>query len=137
MDLAQKLNLLFRKKIVQLIKFGTVGLLGMAIDFMVTYFFKEQLHFNPYLANALGFALAVVNNYLVNRKWTFKSHEKAMGKQFAQFLLIALIGLGLNTGCIYVLQLLHIPFYIAKCLAIALVFVWNYTLNSTLTFNKN
>lgn len=137
MDLARKLNLLFKKKILQLLKFGMVGLLGMGIDFTATYFFKEQVQLNAYLANSIGFGLAVINNYLINRFWTFKSKETAIGKQFLQFFFIALIGLVLNTACIYLLQLAQLPFYLAKLMAIALVFIWNYSLNSTLTFHKN
>lgn len=138
MDLAQKNSPLFKKKIIQLFKFGMVGLSGLLIDFSVTYFFKEQLHFNPYLANTLGFSFAVVNNYLINRAWTFKSKEQAIIKQFGKFLLIAMIGLGLNTLCIYLLQQqLHLPFYLAKLIAIIIVFAWNYTINATLTFSKN
>ena len=138
MDLAQKNNPLFKKKIIQLFKFGMVGLSGLLIDFSVTYFFKEHLHFNPYLANILGFCFAVVNNYLINRAWTFKSKEQAIIQQFGKFLLIAMIGLGLNTLCIYLLQQqLHLPFYLAKLIAIVIVFAWNYTINATLTFSKN
>lgn len=138
MDLAQKNNPLSKKKIIQLFKFGMVGLSGLVIDFSITYFFKEHLHFDPYLANALGFGFAVVNNYFINRIWTFKNKEKAIMQQFAKFLLIALIGLGLNTLCIYMLhQQLHLPFYVAKLMAIVLVFAWNYTINATLTFSKN
>lgn len=138
MDLAQKNNPLFKRKIIQLFKFGIVGLSGLVIDFSITYFFKEQLHFDPYLANAFGFSFAVVNNYFLNKIWTFKNKEKAIVQQFAKFLLVAIIGLALNTFCIYLLhQQLHVPFYISKLIAIVLVFAWNYTINATLTFNKN
>jgi Predicted membrane protein len=138
MDLAQKNSPLFKRKIVQLFKFGIVGLSGLMIDFSITYFFKEQLHFDPYLANAIGFSFAVVNNYFINKIWTFKNKEKAIIQQFAKFLLVAVIGLALNTLCIYLLhQQLHILFYVSKFMAIVLVFVWNYTINATLTFNKN
>jgi putative flippase GtrA len=126
-----------KANLIKLLKFGMVGLSGLVIDFGITYLFKEYLKWDKYAANTCGFSVAVVNNYFINRIWTFNSQEKKIAKQFTQFLLIALIGLGLNTLAIYLLETkLHIPFYMAKFIAILLVFIWNFTANATLTFKK-
>jgi putative flippase GtrA len=43
----------------RIIKFGLTGLLGMAIDFGATWLCKEKIKINKYIANAIGFTLAV------------------------------------------------------------------------------
>ncbi|MEE1946795.1 GtrA family protein [Pedobacter sp. KR3-3] len=137
MDITRLTTLTANKKIQQFFKFGLVGFSGLAIDFVMTYLLKDQLHIDQYLANTIGFGTAVINNYLLNKIWTFKNKDKNHAKQFIRFALIATIGLCLNTLCILGLQQLHIPFYPAKLMAIAVVFVWNFTANATITFKEH
>ncbi len=137
MDLTRLTSITANPKIQQFFKFGVVGFCGLVIDFAVTYLLKDHLQINQYLANAIGFALAVINNYLLNKSWTFKNRDKNHAQQFARFALIALIGLGLNSLCILGLQQLQIPFYLAKFMAIAIVFVWNFVANATITFKPH
>jgi putative flippase GtrA len=127
-----------KSKVTQLIKFGIVGCSGLVIDFAITYFFKEYVGLNRFIANALGFGAAVTNNYFIHRFWTFKNNEKRIAQQFLKFLMVSIIGLGLNTLCIYTIQQWgHLSFYVAKFIAIVLVFIWNYTINAQITFKKN
>ena len=119
------------------IKFGVVGFVGLLLDFGVTYLVKEKLRWNKYLANSLGFAIAATSNYLLNRAWTFKSADPAIAVQFSKFLLIAVIGLLLNTLILFLLtDKGRFNFYLAKFCAIALVFVWNFSLNYLYTFAR-
>lgn len=125
------------ERILQVFKFGIVGLIGMAIDFSITWLFKEKFKVNKYLANAFGLIFAVTNNYIINRIWTFKSNSTSWEEEFLKFLIVSLVGLGLNTLIIYLFHQRKegVNFYVAKLIAIVIVFVWNYTLNSLFTFN--
>lgn len=137
MDLTRLTTIAANKKLQQFFKFGLVGFSGLAIDFAITYLLKDSLHVNRYLANTAGFCAAVSNNYLLNRSWTFKNDDKNLLKQFVKFVLIALVGLGLNTLFILGLSQLHIPFYLAKFMAIVVVFFWNFAANAAITFRQN
>ncbi len=120
-----------------LLKFGAVGLLGMGIDFLVTFLCKEKLRINKFVANGLGFSLAVVNNYALNRIWTFSSRNSQLVQQFFTFLLISCVGLALNTALVYFFhQKLRMNFYLSKVFAIGIVFLWNFTANLLITFNN-
>ncbi|MDB5251540.1 MAG: glycosyl transferase family 2, partial [Flaviaesturariibacter sp.] len=119
----------------RIIKFGVVGSLGMVVDFGLTYVCKETLRINKYLANAIGFTAAVVFNYVLNRYWTFQSNGY-VPVQLARFFLVALVGLGLNTGIVYLLALRRVNFYLSKAIAVALVFFWNYSANAFFTFAR-
>lgn len=117
-------------------KFGLTGLLGMAIDFGATWLFKEQVKVNKYVANAIGFTLAVTNNYLINRIWTFESTNVHWAVEFGKFLLVSMIGLGLNTFIIYLFHQRKngTNFYLAKFFAVLIVFIWNFIANQFFTF---
>lgn len=119
----------------QFIKFCVVGGSGMVVDFSVTYLLKEKARLNKYLANSAGFICAASTNYLLNRLWTFQSHDPQIARQYALFLGIALIGLGINNGVIYLLNdRARLNFYLSKLLAIGVVTIWNFLMNYFFTF---
>lgn len=89
------------KLLLSALKFGAVGLLGMAIDFFFTWLCKEKLKINKFIANAIGFSMAVINNYILNRIWTFSSKNPQIFEQFLYFLGISSIGLALNSSFLY------------------------------------
>lgn len=132
-----KRKLLARGKLLQMVKFGIAGASGLLIDFAITWLCKERLGWNFYLANIAGFLVAVTNNYFINRRWAFASNSKNIGIQFTKFLLVSVIGILLNTACIYTLhQLANIGFYTSKFIAIIIVFLWNYFANAAITFKN-
>jgi len=123
--------------ILKLIKFGIVGCSGMVVDFGVTWVCKEKLGWNKYVSNSLGFVLAATNNYIWNRLWTFESVSNEVSREYTYFLVIALIGLGLNNLIIYLLHdRLHLNFYLSKLCAIACVTLWNFFMNYFFTFQQ-
>jgi putative flippase GtrA len=119
----------------KLIKFSIVGFSGLIIDFGLTYLFKEKYKMNKYVANSLGFIVAASSNYIFNKLWTFENTELNITAQYTSFFLIALMGLLITNGMIYLLnQKLKWNFYVSKLIAIALVIIWNFTLNYLYTF---
>jgi putative flippase GtrA len=107
----------------------------MCIDFFVTWLFKEKVRVNKYVANTLGFSVAVINNFTLNYHWTFDSKGDQILLYFSKYLIIALIGLLLNNLFIYVFNdKLSIAFYVSKAMAIGCVFLWNFFINHFLNF---
>ena len=119
----------------QLIKFCVVGGTGVVVDFGITFLFKEKLKLNKYIANSLGFMAAASTNYLLNRWWTFRSHDPEVAQQYVQFVGISAIGLILNNIIIYLLNdKARLNFYLSKLIAIGLVTLWNFFMNYYFTF---
>ncbi|MBR5782336.1 MAG: GtrA family protein [Bacteroidales bacterium] len=117
------------------IKFGVVGCSGMLIDFGATYICKEKLKLNKYLSNCIGFILAATSNYILNRIWTFESHKEEIGVQYFQFMIVSIIGLGINSLILYLLtDKLKLNFYFSKLIAIAITTIWNFFANLLFTF---
>lgn len=120
----------------ELVSFGIIGSIGMVIDFGLTFLLREKARMNEYAANAIGFLLAVTNNYFFNKFFTFHDFTPLSLKQFSMFLLISIIGLSLNSLFLFLLQrLFKIKFYWAKLFATGLVFMWNFIVNSFITFS--
>lgn len=118
------------------IKFAVVGFSGMVIDFSITGLLKEKLKVNKYIANSCGFISAASSNYILNRVWTFKSHQANIPKEYFSFFMVSVIGLALNNGIIYLLiNKRKMNFYVAKLIAIILVIFWNFTANYLFTFS--
>ena len=121
--------------LMRFVRFGIVGVSGTLIDFCVTWLCKEKLHWNKYLSNSIGFILAATNNYTWNRLWTFESQNSEIFREYGSFVLIALIGLGLNNFVTWLLhEKAHWNFYLSKLVAVGVVVIWNFSMNYVFTF---
>lgn len=121
--------------VMRFIRFGIVGASGMIVDFGVTWLCKEKLRWNKYVSNSLGFILAATNNYFWNRLWTFHSESVEIVREYSTFVLIALVGLGLNNLIIWLLhEKAQLNFYLSKLIAIGCVMIWNFSMNYVFTF---
>ena len=117
-------------------KYGLVGVMGMGLDFFITWLCKEQIKLNKYFSNSMGFIAAVINNFLLNRYWTFsQTHVDAL-PQFSKFAIIAIGGLVINNSLLYVLiNRSKLNFYYCKLFVIGIVFFWNFFMNQFFTFS--
>ena len=121
--------------LLKFLKFGVVGFSGVFVNFGVTYVCKEWLKWNKYLSNILGFIVAASTNYILNRVWTFQSTNPQIGTEYAKYFVIALIGMGIDTLTVYVLNgKLKWNFYLSKVFAVGASTLWNFFGNLLFTF---
>ena len=83
----------------QILKFGVVGGLAFLIDFVVYTISNKLLPFEKgyIVAGVLGFSISLIFNYLASMKFVFERREDtSRRKEFMIFLILSLIGLGLN-----------------------------------------
>jgi putative flippase GtrA len=119
----------------KLLKFCIVGFSGVIIDFSITFLCKEYIRIQKYVANGLGFTVAATTNYVLNRTWTFQSHNPQVTLEFTRFFIVSLIGLGLTTFIVYAMNgKLKVNFYISKLVAMTFVMAWNFLINAYYTF---
>lgn len=129
------ISFVIRGFLLKFLKFGVVGFSGLFIDFGLTYLFKEVLHVQKYVSNAIGFMMAASSNYFLNRIWTFQSTNPNIALEYTEFIVISLIGLVINTAILYLLvSKLKMNFYLSKVFAIAVVTLWNFFANLLITF---
>lgn len=74
----------------QLLRFCTVGASGYAVNLAVFYAFTEALGADHRGAAVAAFLVAVTNNFIWNRLWTFDAREGHAGGQAARFLAVSI-----------------------------------------------
>ena len=147
------------KRIERFIKFAIVGTIGAAVDFTVFNIMKLVFEATGFaegwnisastwqiqlaVANTISFSAAVLSNFTWNRLWTFpESRERHLGTQLAQFTVVNITGLLINTAILvgmdqYLLQHIlpaRLSYNIAKAFAICVVLFWNFGMNLIWTY---
>lgn len=133
--------------IAKFLKFSVVGGLGSLVDFGLTALFLNVIGAGEYLSNAIGFVLAASFNYMLNRMWTFRSHNPNVRGEFLKFFVVSIIGLGINNLVLFCyLEFVGVgldvggyhlqDFWIAKVLATGVVLFWNFFVNKSYTFGR-
>ena len=121
----------------QFFKFCVVGTMGAIIDIAGLYILVEFVGVYYLLAATMSFIVAVINNYFLNKHWTFRNKSENNAKQFIGFLLVSIVGLLINLGAIYALtEWLVIWYLLSKAIASIIVLFWNFFMNKYVTFKK-
>ena len=120
---------------VQLAKFCTVGASGYIVNLAVyATLLSVGLHYLP--AAVCSFLVAVTNNYLWNRVWTFRHQRGHLVFQGFRFLLVSTVALAANLAFLSSLVALGVPKLPAQAVAIALVTPWNFVANKLWSFRR-
>ena len=118
----------------QLAKFCTVGASGYVVNLAV-YATLLKLAGVHYLAAAVGsFLVAVTNNYLWNRVWTFRHQRGHVAYQGMRFLVVAVVALGANLVLLRLLVEAGLGKIVAQATAIVLVTPLNFVGNKLWSF---
>ena len=119
---------------VQLLKFGIVGGLGYLINLAV-FAVLTGLGVHHTIAAVGAFAVAVSNNFLWNRYWTFGPGEGPAHFQAARFFAVSLASLGLNIAILELLISNQVTGELtAQAIAVAAAMPFNFIGNKLWTF---
>jgi len=98
-----------RLLLVQLGRFGVVGLIGLVVDVGVfnllraTVLEPSVIHEGPFIAKVISTSLAIVANYLGNRHWTFASSKRrGVAREGLEFVLVSVGGMAIALACLWV-----------------------------------
>ncbi len=117
-----------KKLIAQFAKFGVVGGIAFLIDYGVMVLLTEVFGVNYLVSATISFIVSVVFNYLASMRYVF-THKEDMSRrrEFIIFIVLSVIGLGLNDLCMWFFTgLLGISYLISKIIATAIVMVYNF-----------
>jgi putative flippase GtrA len=115
------------------LKFGMVGALATAIQYLILVVLVHWSGMWPPLASGLGFATSAVLGYLLNYHFTFKSRQEHRSTA-ARFMILATVGLALNSILMQVLVGAGWYYLVAQVCVTGVVFLWNFIGNSLWTF---
>lgn len=88
--------------LIQLAKFAIVGAGNTILDWGVLLGLMKATGvttgFGYSAEKGLSFTVAVINSYIFNKYWTFKAKGGKVAIEFTQFLVVSLIGMGINVS---------------------------------------
>lgn len=124
------------------LRYATVGALGTAIDVGVLWSLVTLSGINPkesmllYAFTSIAFFVAFLNNYFLNKIWTFEVKEKKYAlRQFIKFGIASLIGLCFANMFMWLfVVVLSVALIPAKLLTSCFVLGWNFFANNFWTF---
>lgn len=124
----------------QLFHFVVVGGTGYVVNLIVFTLLTGGADLNHLLAAVGAFVVAVTNNFLLNRHWTFRRQgatEAHAGFQAARFLTVSTVGLAVNLVVLELLvsgaNLAELP---SQAIAVAVATPVNFVGNKLWTFDR-
>lgn len=98
-----------KKLLAQILKFGFVGGTSFVIDFVITLIvskicrsFGMEVATAATVGSVFGFCISLIYNYILSMKIVFERRDDMnRGKEFAIFLFLSLIGMGINSAIMY------------------------------------
>jgi putative flippase GtrA len=122
-----------RELLARLVRFGLVGALATALQYVILVLLVRGLGTWPVIASGIGFVTSAGANYLLNYHFTFRS-QRRHATAALKFLILATVGLAINSLLMQVLVAAGWHYLLAQVCATAVVFLWNFVGNSLWTF---
>ena len=131
-----------------LLRYAVVGVSGGVLQTATLYVWVELLRLQEYYlsGSAIGFCLALMVTFTLQKYWTFKDYEQAMlQRQFTWYTTIALVNLGANVSLLHIsrlalealgLNFFHVWYLMAQIGIIIILAILSFTTNYLITFRK-
>jgi dolichol-phosphate mannosyltransferase len=120
----------------ELVKFCLVGASGYVVNLLVYVALLDGANLDYRLAATGSFLVAVANNYLWNRLWTFRHRRGHFAYQGLRFLVVAVVAYVCNLAILTLLVELGVGEVIAQAVAIVLVTPANFIGNKLWSFRR-
>ena len=95
----------YRKKAtaLQIIKYALVGVLNTLVTLSTIFLCKSVIGINPLVSNAIGYVAGVINSFLWNKTWVFRSHDSYL-REALIFLVGFILCYGIQFLTVWVLR---------------------------------
>jgi putative flippase GtrA len=120
---------------VQLFKFAVVGGTGYFINLVVFALLTGPWDVHHIPAAVGAFLVAVTNNFLWNRHWTFQAADGHAGHQSWRFLTVSVVGLAVNLVALeFLVSVVGVAALPSQAIAVAVAMPVNFIGNKLWTF---
>jgi putative flippase GtrA len=120
----------------QLAKFCVVGASGYAVNLAVYSLLLNWANFAYWLAATGSFLVAVTNNYVWNRVWTFRHQRGHFAYQGLRFFIVSLTVYGANLGLLTGFVHAGLGKIVSQAIAVVLVTPLNFIGNKLWSFRR-
>jgi dolichol-phosphate mannosyltransferase len=121
----------------QLVRFGVVGAIGFVVNLAVYALFVHPLAVDYHVAAVAAWLVAVLNNFVLNRHWTFDARGGQAHAQVMRFIVVSLFAFGVSllllTLLVETAGLAKVP---AQALAVAASMPFNFIGNKLWSFRS-
>lgn len=118
-------------------RFLFVGIINTLVTYIV-YFVLRYFCVIPELCNAIGYIAGVINSFIWNKKWVFKTKGTDVRKEMLGFALVFVVCYGIQ---FFVFTILLYQFvwneYIVQLLSMCMYTLLNYVLNKFISFRQS
>ncbi|MCW2970131.1 MAG: GtrA family protein [Solirubrobacterales bacterium] len=119
----------------QLVRFGIVGGVGFAVNLAVYALFVHAFGVDYHVAAIAAWLVAVVNNFMLNRHWTFDARDGVVHFQAIRFLVVSLGALVVSLLLLTLfVESAGVPKVAAQALAVAASMPLNFLGNKLWSF---
>lgn len=80
----------------QLVRFGLVGGVGFVVNLAVYALCVHSVGLDYHVAAVVAWIVAVLNNFVLNRHWTFDARDGRAGFQAIRFVTVSLLAFGFS-----------------------------------------
>ena len=116
-----------KKLFQQIFKFGIVGGLAFLIDYGLLFLLTEFVNIHYLISSIISFIVSLIFNYILSIKWVFDVTKKQTYKEVIVFVVLSVIGLGINQLVMYVgVDKLTIHYMLVKIISTFIVMIWNF-----------
>ncbi len=121
-----------------LIRHQVGAVAATAVDYSVMIALVSGLGAPPALGTAVGAATGGVLNFVLGRRWIFRSTRSEAAPQARRYAMVSFGGLVLNTCGVHALAgVLHYPYVAARlAVSIAVSLLWNFPLQRSFVFGQ-
>jgi dolichol-phosphate mannosyltransferase len=120
----------------ELVRFAAVGASGYVVNLLVFALAVGPADADHRLAALAAWLVAVVNNFLWNRLWTFRARDGHAGFQAARFLAVSVAAFALSLVVLELLVGLGVPEVPAQAVAIVTATPLSFLGNKLWTFGR-
>lgn len=118
-----------KEELKRLIKFGITGVCNTLIDMAASTLLLVVVGANVYLSKTVGYCAGMLNSYLINRRWTFRSSRRFFSVELARFVLSNLVVLGISILLIGAFRYFGLPelpaMLLSTCVTLAINFLFS------------
>ena len=115
--------------LMQLFKFGIVGVVATLLDFLFLFLFTDVFGLYYLFSAALSFVLSTLFNYAASMRFVFSSKfsKDEKSKELVLFVILSVIGLVLNQFLMwFFVEKIALYYMAAKIVATFFVMAWNF-----------
>jgi len=125
-----------KKNLLQVIKFGAIGIMNTAIDYLLFALFFSLCGLDKSISQVLATAIAMTNSYILNRYFTFGKKGAVKVNEMWKFIIVNLISMSVTIGLLYLFyDIWHIE-TVANSILSAISIPFNLSDNSAVLFCK-